>query len=88
MLKAVNISNHQLNSSNIARRKFPLQVLWNMANLVLNGDTGDLLENRHLIRQTNFREAWGMSYENKLGWLTQGMPGWVNGTNTILFIHK
>ena len=41
MLQAVNTSNHQRKSSNIAQRKFPLQVLCDMANTVLDKDTGD-----------------------------------------------
>ena len=44
--------------------KFPLQVLCDMANAVLGGDTGDLSEYRHLILRPNFREAWGKLYGN------------------------
>ena len=33
-------------------------------------------------------ELWGKSYGNGLGRLAQGMPGRVEGTNTIFFINK
>ena len=88
MLQAVNTSNHQLKSSNITWKKIPLQVLCDMANKVLDGDTRDLLEYRHLFWRTNFREAWGKLYGNELGWFAQGMPGLFYGMDTILLIRK
>ena len=59
-----------------------------MANAVLDNDTGELLEYLHLISWPQFREAWGKSYGNELGKLAQGIPRRVDGTNTIVFIHK
>ena len=62
MLQEVNTSNHLLKPSSIYRRKIPLQVLCGMANSVLDGDNGDLLDYQNLIRQPRFWEAWGKSY--------------------------
>ena len=62
MLQVVNTSNHWLNPYNITRRNLPLQVMCDMANAVLDGYTGDLLKYWHLIRRSNFLEAWGNMY--------------------------
>ena len=59
-----------------------------MLNAVLNEDTGELMEYRHLIGDPKYREIWGQAYGNELGSLAQGMEGHVKGTNTIFFIPK
>ena len=59
-----------------------------MTNAVLDGDTGDLLDYQHLIRQPNFQEAWGEFNGVELGLLDQGIPVRIDDTNTIVFIHK
>ena len=71
-----------------AGRWYPLQFLCDFANAVLDGETGELLEYRHLIQCPKYREAWSTSFGNEIGWLAQGMPGRVEGTNTIFFIPK
>eukprot|EP00804_Cyclotella_cryptica_P019806 CCRYP_009697-RA/>CCRYP_009697-RA protein AED:0.19 eAED:0.25 QI:0/0/0/1/1/1/2/0/745 len=53
-----------------ATRQFPRDAL----SAILDTDTGELLEYRHLIKT------------QKLGRLAQGIPGTVKGTNTIVFI--
>ncbi len=58
-----------------------------MANFVL-GEQGKLLEYQHLIANPKTQATWTHSYGNKLGWLAQGMPGQVKGTDTIFFIPK
>jgi hypothetical protein len=58
-----------------------------MANLIL-GEHGKMLEYRHLIANMATKKTWTYSYGNKLGQLTQGMPGQNNGTKTICFIPK
>ena len=65
-----------------------MQVLCDMANAVLDGETGYLLGYIHLIHWSQFREAWGKSYGKKLGLLSYIMPIQVNGMNTIVFIYK
>ena len=73
---------------NTAGRKYPLQFLHEYANAVLDAETGELLEYRHLIKHPKYRQIWGVSYGNEIGRLAQGMPGRVIGTNTIFFIDK
>ena len=61
--------------------------LYDMANSVI-GDDGKILEYKHLIANPNTRAVWQRAFGNELGRLAQGMPGRVEGTNTIFFIPK
>jgi hypothetical protein len=56
-----------------------------MANSIL-GTQGELLKYCHLIANPKTWATWTYSYGNKLGWLAQGMPGRVKGTDTVFFI--
>ena len=55
---------------------------------VLEKNTGELMEYRHLIGNSRYRALWSKSYGNELGSLSRRMPGQVKGTATILFIDK
>ena len=59
-----------------------------MINAVLNKETEELMEYRHIMKTPKHRELYCKSESKELGWLSQGLPGIVNGTNTILFINK
>ena len=72
----------------VAAWRYPLQFLCNYANAVLDGETGELLEYRHLIQCPKYKDAWSISFGNEIGRLAQGMPGRVEGTNAIFFIPK
>ena len=61
--------------------------LGEMGNSVI-GDDGKILEYKHLIANPKTRAVWQRAFGNKLGRLAQGMPGRVEGTNTIFFIQK
>ncbi len=50
--------------------------------------SGELLEYCHLMKQKEYKEDWGHSFQNQVGHLAQGMLGINEGTNTLLFIHK
>ena len=84
MLTCMQLRPTGMNARTLASRKFPRHML----NAVLNEDTGELMEYRHLIRNPKYREIWGQAYGNELGRLAQGMEGRVKGTNTIFFISK
>ena len=71
----------------MSQRKLPMKWLCKMANSVV-GANGELLEYCHLIANQTTRATWQQSYGNKIGRLTQGMPGQNTGTNTIVFIKK
>ena len=59
-----------------------------MLNAVLDKDTGELMEYRHLMKKPKYRNIYGNSYAKEIGRLAQGMPGQVTGTNTNFFINK
>ena len=84
MLASIQLQQTEMNARTLASRKFPRHML----NAVLNEDTGELMEYRHLIGDPKYREIWGQSYGNELGRLAQGMEDCVKGTNNILFIAK
>ena len=84
MLASIQLQQTDMNAKILAARKLP----GHMLNAVLNEDTGELMEYRHLIRDPKYREMWGQAYGNELGRLAQGMEGRVKGTNKILFIPK
>ena len=65
-----------------------MQFLCDYANAVLDGETGKLLESRHLIARPKYKQAWGTSFGNEIGRLVQGMPGRVEGTDTMFFVDK
>ena len=46
------------------------------------------MEYRHLIGNPKYRDLWQSSNSDELGRLAQGMPGRVEGTDTIFFIKK
>ena len=69
--------------ANLASRKPPIQFL----NLLLYEETGELMEMRHLMKSPKYRKILVKSYGNELGRLAQGMPGRVEGNNTIIFIN-
>ena len=60
-----------------------------MAAAVLDGDTGELMEYRHLMKNPKYKKIWEKYFGNEVGRLAQGVPGRVeNGTNTISFVGK
>jgi hypothetical protein len=89
MLACINITKPKFKISAVkpATRKFPLIWLCKMAKSII-GKQGELLEYRHLITNPKTWATWSHSSGNKLGWLAQGMPGRVMGTDTLFFIPK
>ena len=77
----VEVTERQVSPRQLSQRKFPTEFL----NAVLNKDTGELMEMRHLMKNPKYSELWRKSYTKELGRLAQGIPG-TKGTNTIVFI--
>ena len=73
-----------MSANTLMSRCYPKEVLA----AVLNEETGELMEYRHLIGNPKYRELWQRSYGDEIGRLAQGMPGRVEGTDTIFFIKK
>jgi hypothetical protein len=87
MLSCIKLSQTIVTPLQLARCKFPMQLLCNMANAIIDTN-GELLQYQHLMARLEYKEIWGHSYGNKIGRLAQGMPGRAEGTNTIFFIPK
>ena len=60
-------SSSAITAKSAASRKFPMQFLCDYANAVLDGETGELLEYRHLIARPKYKQAWGASFGNEIG---------------------
>jgi hypothetical protein len=56
------------------------------ANAIVDPDTGQSLEYRHLIKDEKTKHLWTRSFANELGRLAQGVADRHKGTNTIFFI--
>jgi len=84
MLACADVAQLKLSPKSLSGRRFPLEML----NAVLDEDTGKLMEYRALMKSPKYSKLYGQSYAKELGRLAQGIPGTVEGTNTIFFIHK
>jgi hypothetical protein len=49
-----------------AARKFPLQFLCDFANAVIDGETGEIMEYRHLMKNPKHRERWQRSFSKEI----------------------
>lgn len=84
VLATMEIYEVQVQPRALAGRRYPAQML----NAVLNKETGEMMEYRHLMADPKLKSLWQAKYGKELGRLAQGLPGVVEGTNTIFFIHK
>ncbi|KAL7525744.1 hypothetical protein ACHAXR_001144 [Thalassiosira sp. AJA248-18] len=66
VLAAMDITTSKITPKNASSRKFPLQFLCEYANAVLDGETGELLEYRHLIQRPKYHQVWGNHLATKL----------------------
>ena len=87
MLTAVEMSTAQPTPINLASRKFPMQMICEMAGSIMDVN-GDLLEYRHLMKREEYRDIWGKSYGNELGRLAQGICDNIKETGTFFFTKK
>jgi hypothetical protein len=78
-------ANHALQVYQLAQTmqdNFPTE---NFACAILDEETGQSLEFRHLIKMDKYRNVWMKSFANELGRLAQGIRD-ISGTDTIDFI--
>ena len=69
-------------------RENSLWKLCEIAEAVLDGKTGEMMEYCHLRISLRYRDVWGKLFGNEIGRLAKGMPGRVDGTNTLFFIYE
>ena len=84
MFSCCEIRQQPLSARAFTTRRFPKEVLAE----VLNKETGELMEYRHLVRNPKYRKTWQNSYGNEVGRLAQGMPVRVKVTDTLFFVRK
>ena len=63
---AVNISGSCPTAAQSLRQQFPIKFLTNFAGSVLDGETGILLEYRHLIKRPKYKDEWSYSFGNEI----------------------
>ena len=59
-----------------------------MLSSVIDEDMGELMEYINLMKNPKYRPLYRTSYAKEIIQLAQGMPGLVEGTNTMFFIEK
>ena len=69
LLSAIEISASCPSARQSALRAFPLQLLADFAAAVINDETGELLEYRHLIQCPKYKKDWGFSVLWQRNWL-------------------
>ena len=79
-------TSYQIDPQKAASRKYPLQLFCELAGAVLDEETGDLLEYRHIVKQPNHKKVWGGAFGKEVGRLAQGLPGIVEGIDTVNFL--
>ena len=80
----ISIGSPTFSARQASTRKYPKEAIA----AVLNEDTGELMEYRHLIAEPKYRKVWKPAYGKELRQLAQGLEGIVEGTDTISFIFK
>ena len=88
LLAACEIANYNIEPRKVASQRYPLRLLCELAGAVMDKESGELFKYLHLMSRPKYKEVWGISLGNEIGRLVQGMPGSVDGTNTIFFISK
>ena len=78
----------KLTARNTASRSFLLQFVYEYLNVVLDGESVELLEYWHLVQQPKYKDMWSKSFINKIERLASGISGRVKATTTVFFIHK
>ena len=84
MLKYATVSQMKLSPKQLSSCRFPIE----MINAVLNEETGEIMEYRHIMINPKHCQLYATYYSKELGRLVQGMPGKAVGTNNIYFICK
>ena len=82
MMSAVEMATAQPTPRKLASRKFPMQMLFEMAGSIMDVN-GNLLEYINLMKRVEYRNIWGKAYGNELGRLAQGIGDNIKGIDTI-----
>jgi hypothetical protein len=86
MLTLLELNAWQPSVQQLATRKFPMQFLCKFAGAIMDEETGDMLEYRHLVKIPRYQEEGSTAFGMKIRKLAQGLLGIVEGTKTLFFI--
>ena len=86
MLSVLELTDQRINPKKMAARQYPAQFLYEVAGAVMDQETGDMMEYRHLLKNPKYREVWSKAFGKEIGRLAQGQKGVVEGTNALFFI--
>ena len=65
------------------------QYLNMLATSIIDDETGESLEYRHIIKRDKHKKIWVKYFSNELGHMAQGVGDRLKGTNTIFSLaHK
>ena len=81
-------TSYKIDPRKAASRKHPLKMFCKLAGAVLDEETGYLLEYCQIVKQPNHKNVWCGDFGKGVGRLAQGIPGIVEGTDTLNFIFK
>jgi hypothetical protein len=83
MLQCMEIQGYKASftAKQAASRKYPLEFLCDLAYAVLDDETGDLLEYRHLMKHPKYKDIWTKSFGTEIHCLA-------TTTETIFFVQK
>ena len=87
LLLCMEISSTKISPQKLVSRKVLLQLWCEFVETVMDIN-GNLLEYRHLMKRPKYKDKWGIQYGIEVRLLAQGMPDWVDGTDTIFFVKK
>jgi hypothetical protein len=68
-------------SRQAASQRYPLQFLCDLAYVILDDKTGNLLEYRHLMKHPKYKDVWTKSFSKEIVRLA-------TTTETIFFVNK
>ena len=64
IMATIEMSQAPITARNAAQRKYQMQLINEIASVVLDVETGEMLEFRHLMQNPKYRQPWGHSFGN------------------------
>ena len=86
MLSVLELTETRIEPKRLAAKQFPMQFLFEVSGAVMDQETEDMMEYRHLLKNPKYREVWSKAFGKEIGRLAQGQKGVVEGTNALFFI--
>ena len=72
----------------LASQKSPKKLFCETSGSVMDGETGKMMDYRHIHISPQYKEVWGKLFGIEMSRLAQGMPGRLDGMNTLFFMDE